>query len=85
MAIKIGKAKEGLHIFNLIRSRPFFDNLNLVLEHCKSSGKQYKTKVLHYISIKCILASFNTKFMFLETSEDLLDQLTMLVHAISID
>ena len=83
--IKIDKVKEELNILNLTRSRPFLNSLNFVFRHCKSSKRQYKIKVLYCVSIECTFASFSIESMLLKISEDLLDQLIMLVYAISID
>ena len=34
--IEVGKAKEGLYVFNLPRFQPFLDNLNFLVGHCQA-------------------------------------------------
>ena len=67
--IEVGKAKEGLNIFDLPRFQPLLDNLDFLVSHCQAEACQDTSEELNGISVPFAFICFGVGTMFPEVLE----------------
>ena len=76
--IEVGKAKEGLYVFDLLRFQPLLDNLNFFVGHCQAKVHQDISEEFHRISVPFTFICFGVETVFPKVLEQFAD--VFLVH-----
>jgi hypothetical protein len=84
-AVEVGKAKEGLNVFDFPRFRPIEDGLHFVFGHAESVGGENVSEVFHTVPVEFAFPSIGVQAMLLESAEDFFDVLFVLGHVIRVD
>ena len=85
LPIEIGKAKEGLYVFDLPRFRPLLDNLDFFVGHCQAKVRQDISEELNRISVPFAFIFFGVETIFPEASEQFADVFLVLFDIVGID
>jgi hypothetical protein len=83
--VEVGKAKEGLNVFDFLWSWPIEDGLHFVLSHAESIVGKDVSKVFHTVPVELAFPSVGIQAMLLESVEDFFDMLFVLGHVIGVD
>ena len=83
--VEVGKAKEGLYVFNLPRFRPLLDNLNFFVSHCQSEVCQDVSEEFNGILVPFTFIRFGVETMFPQASEQFTDVFLVLFEIVGID
>ena len=83
--VEVGKAKEGLYVFNLPRFWPLLDNLNFLVSHCQAEVRQDISKELNGISVPFAFIRFGIETVFPKVSEQFTDVFLVLFEIVGID
>ena len=67
--IEVGKAKEGLYVFNLPRFWPLLDNLNFLVGHCQAEVHQDVSEELNGILMPFPFICFGIETVLPKVSE----------------
>ena len=73
LPIEVGKAKEGLNVFDLLRFQPLLNNLDFLISHCQAEVHQDISKELNRILVPFAFICFGIETMFPEASEQFAD------------
>ena len=85
LPIEVGKAKEGLDVFNLLRFWKLLDITDFLVSHCQAEVHQDISEELNGISLPCIFVCFGIETMFPEASEQFTNVFLVLIEIVRID
>ena len=85
LPIKVGKAKEGMNVFDLPRFRPLLDNLDFLVSHCQAKVHQDISEELNGISVPFTFICFGIETVFPKASEQFTDVFLVLFEIVRID
>ena len=85
LPIKVGKAKERLNVFNLLRFQPLLDDLNFPVHHCQAKVRQDVSKELNGIPVPFAFICFGVETVFPKASEQFMDVFLVLFEIVGID
>ena len=83
--IEVGKAKEGLNVFDLPRFWPLLDNLDFLVGHCQAEVCQDISEELNGISVPFTFIHFGIETVFPKMSEQFTDVFLVLFEIVRID
>ena len=85
-AVEVGKAKEGLNVFDFPRFQPIEDGLHFVFSNAESVGGKDVSEVFHTVLVKLTFSGICVEAVFLEPAEDFFfDVLFVLRHVVGVD
>ena len=85
LPIEVGKAKEGLYVFDLLRFRPLLDNLDFLVGHCQAEVHQDISKELNGILVPFAFIHFGIETVFPKVLEQFVDVFLVLFEIVGID
>ena len=85
LPIEVGKAKEGLNVFDLLRFQPLQDNFDFLVGHCQAEVREDISEELNIISVPFAFIHFGVETMFPKVSEQFTDVFLVLLEIVGID
>jgi hypothetical protein len=83
--VEVGKAKEGLNVFDFPWFRPIEDGLHFVFSHAESVGGKNVSEVFHTVPVEFAFPGVGVQAMLPESVEDFFDVLFVLGHIVRVD
>jgi hypothetical protein len=84
-AVEVGKAKEGLNVFDFPWFWPIEDGLHFVFSHLESVRGKDVSEVFHTVPVEFAFPSVGIQAMLPESVEDFFDVLFVLGHIVRVD
>ena len=85
MLIEIGKAQEGLDVFDLLGFRPILNDLDFVRGHSEATRREYTAQILDGRDMEKTLIGAGIEVMLLELSENFLDMALVFFLEVGVD
>src|SRR5207245_9603749 len=83
--VKVGKAKEGLHVLDFPWFRPVADCLDLFRSHGEPLRREAEAEVFDGGGMELTLFRFSIELVFTEVSEDFLDMSLVRLLVLGVD